>query len=67
MKEDKISIIFHDLFGDISEVRDVLHLFLMEKTEKLSGETKHYLKEGLKKRDALVLKIEKLRKEIRKG
>lgn len=66
MQTDKFSVLLHDLLGDVSSVRDVLYLLLMEKTEKLSGETKHYLEEGLKKCDALVLKIEKLKKEIKK-
>ena len=66
MKEEKFSIIFHDLFGDISEVRDVLNFLLMGKTEKLNKKTEHFLREGLKKCDALIVKIEKLRKEIKK-
>lgn len=66
MEEGKFSVLFHDILGDVSVVRNVLHFLLMGKTGKLDAETKHYLEESLKKCDALVTKIEKLREEVNK-
>lgn len=64
MKKDKFSVLFHDLLGDASSIRNALSFLLMGEIGRLNGKTKLYLEEALKKCENLIEKINQLRREI---
>lgn len=64
MKKDKFSVLFHDLLGNVSSIRNALHLLLMGKAGQLNEKTKPYLEEALKKCENLIEKINQLRRQI---
>ncbi|HUW21401.1 MAG TPA: hypothetical protein VMW41_01905 [Candidatus Bathyarchaeia archaeon] len=61
MEKDKVSVLFHNLLGPVSSVRNIFFYLLMEKTQPVDKKTKYYLEEGLKYCDELVKRIQNLR------
>lgn len=60
MDENKIAILFHDLLGPASSIRNFLYFVLTKKGKSLDKKTEYFIKASLESSEILIKRLQSL-------